>query len=161
MKKIFSHYECCRTSYEKNIIDFMLKMSKVFLHNLITMSTIEQLLYIYNLNCGILTDIQFKLQAILNKCQNKSLKLIVNYTSTPTPSIKRAMNARKLHKQLSVNWKALKPPPTSFIKLQTSFNFDRNHFTEIFSLFSCLNLWLKSRCNLHDYVHLLRRYLWL
>lgn len=112
----------------------------------------------YILNYGILTDIQFKLQAILNKCQNKSLKLIVNYTSPPTTSIKRAMNARKLHKQLFVNWKALKPP-TSFIKLQTSFNFDRNHFTEIFSLFSCLNLWLKSRCNLHDYVHLLRRYI--
>lgn len=29
-----------QASYEKNLIDFLLEMSKVFLHNLITMSTI-------------------------------------------------------------------------------------------------------------------------
>lgn len=64
----------------EKVIDFLLEMMKVCLHNLITMSTIEQLLYI---SWTVVFKPTFKLQAILNKCQNKSLKHIVNYTLPP------------------------------------------------------------------------------
>lgn len=92
----------------EKVIDFLLEMMKVCLHNLITMSTIEQLLYI-SWTVVFKPTFSYK-QAILNKCQNKSLKHIVNYTLPPHRYVnKTCTECKKIAQKFSANWKALKP----------------------------------------------------